>query len=89
MINNQMNVDIIDEIDDEELYEDGKTMEFVTPFDPRQVDIDSKQMVISNIVERLQYGEIELEPDFQRNANLWDCLVHNKSIEKVIIGEEL
>lgn len=46
----------------------GNSMEFVTPFDPRQIDIDSKPMVISDIVECLKYGEIELEPDFSEKC---------------------
>lgn len=73
------------EIDEEVLYENGKDIEIVTPFDPRQVDIDTKPMVLSNIVERLKYGEIELNPDFQRNPDLWGAKKQSRLIESLLI----
>jgi Protein of unknown function DUF262. len=85
MLDKKLNHDNQAEIEDEELYADGNTMEFVSPFDPRQVNIDSKPMVISNIVERLKHGEIELDPDFQRNANIWNNEKQSRLIESLLI----
>lgn len=72
-------------VDEEELYLPGEGGNIFSPFDPRLVDIDSKPMVISNIVERLKYKEIILDPDFQRNTNLWDEKKQSRLIESLLI----
>lgn len=74
-----------DTVDEEELYLPGEGGNISSPFDPRLVDIDSKPMVISNIVERLKYKEIILDPDFQRNSNLWDEKKQSRLIESLLI----
>jgi len=74
-----------DDIDEEELYSSEEGGEISTPFDPRLVDIEPKPMVISNIVERLKYKEIVLDPDFQRNSNLWDAKKQSRLIESLLI----
>lgn len=77
---------IVDEnIEEEVLYENGAEVDFTTPFDPKQVDIDSQPMVLSNIVDRLKEGEIELNPDFQRNPDLWDRKKQSRLIESLLI----
>lgn len=55
------------------------------PFDPRQVDIVPRTMVITNIVDRLEFGGIDLEPDYQRRANLWSEKQQSRLIESLII----
>lgn len=85
MSNNDIEYDFYNTVDEEELYVPGESMEIVSPFDPRQVDIDSKPMVISNIVERLKYDEIVLDPDFQRNSNLWNKRQQSRLIESLLI----
>lgn len=75
----------LDGIDEEELYLSESGGEISTPFDPRLVDIDSKPMVISNIVERLKFDEILLDPDFQRNSNLWNVKRQSRLIESLLI----
>lgn len=69
----------------EELYNRGETVEISSPFDPRLVDIESKPMVISNIVSRLKYDDILLDPDFQRNRNLWNEEKQSRLIESLLI----
>lgn len=72
-------------VEEEVLYESGKDIDFTTPFDPKQVDIDSKPMVLSNIADRLKDGDIELSPDFQRNPDLWDRKKQSRLIESLLI----
>lgn len=74
-----------EEQEEEELYSFGKTGEISSPFDPRLVDIESKPMVISNIVSRLKYDDIVLDPDFQRNKDLWDEEKQSRLIESLLI----
>lgn len=82
-LDNEQNQD--NEIDDETLYLPEERGEITTPFDPRLVDIEPRTMVISNIVERLKYQEIILDPDFQRNKNLWDEKKQSRLIESLLI----
>ena len=46
-------------IEFEKLYEEGKELEIVSPFDPKRVEIESKPMILYNIVERLKDGGID------------------------------
>ena len=59
-----------DEIEEEQLYSEIYEEEIVEPFNPKDVDIISQPMVISNIVNQLKYEDILLEPDFQRHPDL-------------------
>ena len=74
-----------DTIEKENLYENEDEIEIIKPFDPKQVDIDSKPMVLSNIVDRLKENEIILDPDFQRNPDLWDKKKQSRLIESLLI----
>ena len=61
-----------EKIEEEFLYEKDEEARITEPFDPQAVDIISQPMTISNLVDQLKYGDIVLDPDFQRYANLWD-----------------
>lgn len=74
-----------EEVEEEQIYENDAGGEIKNPFDPKDVDIITLPMVISNIVERLQYGAIELTPDFQRLPGLWDDVKQSRLIESLII----
>lgn len=73
------------DIQEENLYGEGDTGVSIEPFDPKDVDIVSQTMVISNIIDRLKYDEIILDPDFQRLPNLWDDVKQSRLIESLII----
>ncbi len=74
-------------VDEENLYgKDGLADGVITePFNPKDVDIVSLPMAISNILDRLRYNDIILEPDFQRRPNLWDDQKQSRLIESLII----
>ena len=74
-------------IEEENLYGDNPFLEgqITEPFDPKDVDIVSQPMIVANIIERLKDGSIVLEPDFQRNPDLWDDGKQSRLIESLII----
>jgi len=74
-----------DEIEEEQLYSEIYEEEIVEPFNPKDVDIISQPMVISNIVDRLKYEDILLEPDFQRHPDLWNPKQQSRLIESLIV----
>lgn len=73
-------------VEQEQLYDQDGEANITEPFDPRDVDIVSKPMVISNMVDQLKYGGIILDPDFQRSPDLWDAVKQSRLIESLIIN---
>ncbi len=71
----------------ENLYGNGYIgeAEITEPFDPKDVDIISNTMVVSNIIDRLKDGRIILDPDFQRRPDLWNLQKQSRLIESLII----
>ena len=74
-----------DEIEEEQLYSETYEEEAIKPFNPKDVDIISQTMVISNIVDQLKYEDILLEPDFQRHPDLWNPKQQSRLIESLIV----
>lgn len=72
-------------VEEEDLYGPEGCAEISEPFDPRKVDIIPQTMVVSNIIERLRYDEIDMEPDFQRRKGLWTERQQSRLIESLII----
>lgn len=78
------NIDI-DGLDQEE--EQADEIDAVNaPFDPKQVEITAKKFSITTLLERVKHGELELNPDFQRRANLWDKKTKSRLIESILLG---
>lgn len=80
MIEKKMNI-----IEEESMYDEEFTPVIHEPFDPKDVDIITQSMAISNIIDRLKYDEIILTPDFQRSPDLWDDEEQSRLIESLII----
>ncbi len=73
------------EIEEEQLYSGAFEREITEPFNPKDVDIISQTMVISNIIDQLKCGDILLEPDFQRHPDLWNDKKQSRLIESLMI----
>ena len=74
-----------DEVEEEQLYFGTYEKEIIEPFNPKDVDIVSQPMVISNVIDQLKYGDILLEPYFQRHPDLWEPQQQSRLIESLII----
>lgn len=57
----------------------------IEPFDPTKIRVDTRPMPIDLILKRIQYEEINLAPDFQRHANIWNKENQSKLIESILI----
>lgn len=55
------------------------------PFSTKDIKITNAIISLSSIVTRLQHGEIDLNPDFQRNADLWNSQKMSRLIESIIL----
>ena len=86
-----MNARMIDEPDmdqdglDPEEERDSQAAMVNTPFDPANVDIIDKKIAIHTLLARLEHQELNLSPDFQRRANLWDEKRKSRLIESVLL----
>lgn len=55
------------------------------PFNPAEINIISKPDTLHNIIERLRLGEIDMNTDFQRHAELWTYPKMSRLIESILI----
>lgn len=65
--------------------EQDRDSEIEVPFDPTKIDIIAKPMTISSLEDRLDNAELDLTPDFQRQANVWDVKRKARLIESILL----
>ncbi len=63
----------------------GDFPDIEVPFDPSKIDIQVKPMTIGSLRSRLENDELDLTPDFQRQANVWDQKRKSRLIESVLL----
>jgi hypothetical protein len=55
------------------------------PFNPKDIDIVIEQRSLDSIIARIKHDEIDLNPEFQREGNLWSESVMSRLIESVLV----
>jgi hypothetical protein len=55
------------------------------PFDPKAIDIQAVQTTMYTLIQRLEHKEIDLAPEFQRAADLWQKKFMSRLIESLLI----
>ncbi len=55
------------------------------PFSTKDISINNRVIALSSLVDRLKYDEIDLNPEFQRNADLWDKSKMSRLIESILL----
>ena len=70
---------------EKELTEEDENETDIVPFDPNKIDITPRTETLINIIDRLKHEEIDMNPDFQRHANLWDNKKISRFIESILI----
>jgi hypothetical protein len=56
-----------------------------TPFDPSEIDVITQARTVDLLLTRLREGELNLSPDFQRRANIWDEKRKTSLIESMLL----
>ncbi|MGL6130965.1 MAG: DUF262 domain-containing protein [Fusobacteriaceae bacterium] len=70
----------------EEEIEDNETIaEDIKPFNTKNIKVSSAIISLESLVKRLTHKEIDLNPDFQRNGDLWDKTKMSRLIESIIL----
>ncbi|WP_417484803.1 DUF262 domain-containing protein [Maricaulis salignorans] len=55
------------------------------PFNPLDIKISRRVITVEQIVRRIRHHEIDLAPDFQRRARVWDIIRKTRLIESVLL----
>ncbi len=73
--------------DVEEMEEDTDTDNDnqIKPYDPSKIDISPKNQSLDLLLNRVENEEIDLMPDFQRKAGLWESKQKSQLIESLIL----
>lgn len=81
-IEEEIEDDIVQKIKDD----DVSTVDNITsPFSTKDIKVSNANISLASLVSRLEYDEIDLNPDFQRNANLWDRKKMSRLIESILL----
>ncbi|MRH92568.1 DUF262 domain-containing protein [Nocardia sp. SYP-A9097] len=57
----------------------------VEPYDPNQIDVLTRTPTINLVLSRLKRGKIDLQPDFQRAAGIWNDDNQSRLIESMLL----
>lgn len=73
------------ELEIEEEIESGNIIEINNPFSTKDISINNRVIALSSLVDRLEAEEIDLNPDFQRNGDLWNKYRMSRLIESILL----
>ena len=66
--------------------EDTSSEERITePFDPSLIRVDTRPMTIDLLRSRIEHGELDLTPGFQRKGGIWKDEAQSRLIESMLI----
>ena len=72
------------EIEDDKI--ENETNGYITnPFSTKYIKITNQVFALPSLVNRLEHDEIDLNPDFQRNGNLWSPTNMSRLIESILL----
>ncbi len=66
--------------------EQEESIEIISPFDPTDIDIKTKNPSVDSLMKRLKYDEIDMNPDFQRKAGIWSTGRKSRLIESLLLN---
>ena len=73
-----------EESDVEEEREDPQE-KITTPFNPEQIKIRTAPILVEQLISRIKHREIDLAPDFQRQAGIWNDERKSRLIESLLL----
>ena len=65
--------------------EDLSTDDIQEPFDPDRVAVTTRTMTVDLLLSRLRTGALNLQPDFQRKAGIWNAVKQSRLIESLLL----
>ena len=74
-----------EEESDVEEERDDPQEKITTPFNPEQIKIRTANIVVEQLISRIEHEEIDLAPDFQRQAGIWNDERKSRLIESLLL----
>jgi len=71
--------------EDEERDLQNEFTDLKEPFNPSEIDIQAVQTTLDTLIKRMSHDEIDLQPEFQREQNLWNATFKSRLIESLLI----
>lgn len=65
--------------------EDAEAVGITRPFNPEKIKIRTTPLLVDQLVSRVNHGEIDLAPDFQRLAGIWGDVQKSRLIESLLL----
>lgn len=65
--------------------EEDDSSEITQPFEPERIRVRTVNVVVDQIISRINHDEIDLAPDFQRAAEIWDVRRQSRLIESFLL----
>jgi len=59
--------------------------EIISPFSTKDIKITHAVVLLPSLIKKLELDEIDLSPDFQRHADLWDINKMSRLIESILL----
>ena len=72
-------------VENEDVY-GNKEASITKPFNPNEIDVDIATVNLGSVIEQLENEEIDLQPDFQRSADVWNNIKKSRLIESILLG---
>ena len=63
----------------------GSQDQITDPFDPDDIKIRTRPLLVGQLVRRIQNGSLDLSPDFQRLRGIWDARRRSRLIESLLL----
>ena len=57
----------------------------VQPFESSTIRVNTHRFSIGQVISRIKYNEIDLQPDFQRKVGVWDAIRRSRLIESILL----
>ena len=84
MINEEQNIDFQNE--ENQVEEEIVGNEPITiPFDPNLIRIRRDPFTLGELIDKIEYDEVNFETSFQRKSDLWDSTKQSRLIESVLL----
>ena len=63
----------------------GEDLEITPPYDPSKIRVETKNTQMDAVIKRIRNNEINLSPDFQRQAGVWTPKTQSQLIESMLM----
>ncbi|MCG3718277.1 DUF262 domain-containing protein [Aliarcobacter butzleri] len=75
------------EIENEKIIDDNivSDVTIINPFSTKDIKVTNATIALSSLINRLEHNEIDLNPEFQRNDNLWNRKKMSRLIESILL----